>query len=137
MDKMTPTINEFANYYEFRGDYDHTPTDGERTMIEDAITGYLEDTGLAQALTTLQGERDRLREALEHEMRDVATEASRYREALKMIAIRAPAQKPEVHEDLDNRGDIADQASALATWECSQIALAALQAPFKEGSERD
>lgn len=64
MDKMTPTINEFANYYEFRGDYDHTPTDGERTMIEDAITGYLEDTGLAQALTTLQGERDRLREAL-------------------------------------------------------------------------
>ena len=65
MDKMTPTINEFANYYEFRGDYDHTPTDGERTMIEDAITGYLEDTGLAQALTTLQGERDRLREALE------------------------------------------------------------------------
>lgn len=64
MDKMTPTINEFANYYEFRGDYDHTPTDGERTMIEDAITGYLEDTGLAQAHTTLQGERDRLREAL-------------------------------------------------------------------------
>jgi hypothetical protein len=62
MDKMTPTINEFANYYEFRGDYDHTPTDGERTMIEDAITGYLEDTGLAQALTTLQGERDRLRD---------------------------------------------------------------------------
>ena len=60
MDKMTPTINEFANYYEFRGDYDHTPTDGERTMIEDAITGYLEDTGLAQALATLQGERDRL-----------------------------------------------------------------------------
>lgn len=62
--KMTPTINEFANYYEFRGDYDHTPTDGERTMIEDAITGYLEDTGLAQALSTLEAERDRLRGAV-------------------------------------------------------------------------
>jgi hypothetical protein len=76
-------------------------------------------------------------QALEHEMRDVATEASRYREALKMIAIRAPAQKPEVHEDLDNRGDIADQATALEAWECSQIASAALQAPPQGGSERD
>lgn len=75
------------------------------------------------------------KEANKHEGKKL--KAGRYREALKMIAIRAPDHKPEVCEDLNNRGDIADQASALATWECSQIALAALQAPFKEGSERD
>lgn len=31
----------FAQEYEFRGDTDHTPSDSERTMIEDAICGYL------------------------------------------------------------------------------------------------
>lgn len=37
---MTP--NQYAAEYEFRGDGgDYTPTDGERTMIEDAILGYL------------------------------------------------------------------------------------------------
>jgi hypothetical protein len=37
---MTP--NQYAAEYEFRGDGgDYTPTDGERTMIEDAIHGYL------------------------------------------------------------------------------------------------
>lgn len=35
------TPHAFAQEYEFRGDTAYTPTDGERTMIEDAICGYL------------------------------------------------------------------------------------------------
>lgn len=35
------TPHQFAQEYEFRGDTDYTPNDGERTMIEDAICGYL------------------------------------------------------------------------------------------------
>lgn len=34
-------LDEYAMEYEFRGDGDYTPTDAERTMIEDAICGYL------------------------------------------------------------------------------------------------
>jgi hypothetical protein len=36
-----PSPHEYAMEYEFRGDGDYTPTDAERTMIEDAICGYL------------------------------------------------------------------------------------------------
>jgi len=47
---MTP--HQFASEYEFRGDgADHTPSDSERTMIEDAIEGYL----AAQPASPLRG----------------------------------------------------------------------------------
>lgn len=36
-----PSVNAYAAAYEFRGDQDYTPTEGERAMIEDAIEGYL------------------------------------------------------------------------------------------------
>ena len=39
--EMTMTPHAYAQEYEFRGDTDYTPSDFERTMIEDAICGYL------------------------------------------------------------------------------------------------
>ncbi len=35
------TVHEYVETYEFRGDTDYTPNDHEKTLIEDAIAGYL------------------------------------------------------------------------------------------------
>lgn len=44
------TPHTYAQEYEFRGDGgDYVPTDGERTMIEDAILGYLGEVEEARA----------------------------------------------------------------------------------------
>lgn len=43
---MTP--HAYAQEYEFRGDTDYTPSDFERTMIEDAILGYLGEARIAE-----------------------------------------------------------------------------------------
>ena len=37
----TMTVSEFVNEYEFRGDADYTPNDHEKTLIEDAIHGWI------------------------------------------------------------------------------------------------
>ncbi|WP_293880512.1 hypothetical protein [Sphingomonas sp.] len=44
-----PSVNEYASNYEYRGDQDYVPTEGECAMIEDAIEGYLSlcETALA------------------------------------------------------------------------------------------
>lgn len=39
------TVHEYVQDYEWRGDQDHTPTDDEKALIEDAINGYLAETG--------------------------------------------------------------------------------------------
>jgi hypothetical protein len=40
--KATMNVHKYVNGYEFRGDgTDHTPTENERAMLEDAIEGYL------------------------------------------------------------------------------------------------
>lgn len=35
------SVNEYVDGYEFRGEQDYTPNDHEKTIIEDAICGYL------------------------------------------------------------------------------------------------
>lgn len=40
-------VHDYVNDYEFRGEVDYTPTEGERAMIEDAIEGYLNDARAA------------------------------------------------------------------------------------------
>lgn len=49
--EMTMTPHAYAQEYEFRGDTDYTPNDGERTMIEDAIIGYLAAQDVEPPLT--------------------------------------------------------------------------------------
>lgn len=46
--EMTMTPHAYAQEYEFRGDTDYTPSDFERTMIEDAILGYLGEARIAE-----------------------------------------------------------------------------------------
>ncbi len=43
-------VHEYVQGYEFRADNGggYTPTDGERTMIEDAIQGFISDAGKAE-----------------------------------------------------------------------------------------
>ena len=48
------TPHSYAQEYEFRGDGgDYVPTDAERTMIEDAICGYLGELAEARAALSL------------------------------------------------------------------------------------
>jgi hypothetical protein len=35
-----PSVNEYVADYEYRGDQDYVPSEGEQAMIEDAIEGY-------------------------------------------------------------------------------------------------
>lgn len=55
-------VNEYVAGYEFRGDADYTPTDGERTMIEDAIEGYLYIAGFSERITELLAANNRFEE---------------------------------------------------------------------------
>lgn len=48
--EMTMTPHAYAQEYEFRGDVDYTPSDFERTMIEDAILGYLGEVRIRSCL---------------------------------------------------------------------------------------
>lgn len=43
-----PSVNAYASEYEYRGDQDYVPSEGERAMIEDAIEGYLSLCGDAR-----------------------------------------------------------------------------------------
>ena len=47
-----PTVAEYVADYEFRGENDYSPTDDERTMIEDAIHGFIAE----QEAALTQGE---------------------------------------------------------------------------------
>jgi hypothetical protein len=38
--RTMPSVNEYVADYEYRGDQDYVPSEGERAMIEDAIEGY-------------------------------------------------------------------------------------------------
>ncbi len=54
------SVNDYAASYEYRGDQDYVPTDGERAMIEDAIEGYLSDSGLASQSLELERAQKRI-----------------------------------------------------------------------------
>lgn len=56
-DKVNGALQEYLLGYEFRGDGgDHTPTEAERLLIEDAIQGLLVDEDFIQAFVTMHNQ---------------------------------------------------------------------------------
>jgi hypothetical protein len=72
-------INEYLDGYEFRGDGgDHAPTDDERELIDDVISGLIADEAFSRALRKAEGtaHEGEMREALAKKIRRVLVDTT-------------------------------------------------------------